>query len=597
MVININYYYLQINTTVHQSKVFMQIRQLKIQNFRGIASLTWAPRDAFCCLIGAGDSGKSTILDAAEAALNSRWFSFSESDFLAGDTSNPIQIEVTVGELSRTLKSDERFGLYIRGWTQAGTLRDEPEGDDEPVLTVRLIVDATLEPVWELTCDRGEAPRTLSNRDRALFGLIRLAGDDARHLAWGQGSVLSRLTGDNKEAASRLAEAYRAARESANLTEIASLASTATLAEGFAKGLGAYVEGHYEPGLELGRSGVSSGSIALHDDGVPLRLAGLGTRRLATLAIQKSAIAEGAIILVDEIEHGLEPHRIIGAISQLKADQSAAVAAGLPLGHVLLTTHSDVALAECGAESLYVIQTSRPSRMTTAKKADAPIPIATLMRFTARALFARRILVCEGMTEVGLLLGVREQWPSRHEGKPIEQLGVAIADGNGSQAPEMALALASLGYSTAIFQDSDVPLAPSTLSQLEAASVHVYEYGFGLNTEQAVFNAASNPRVQELLNVARANHGEDQVNDALFPQIPGLTHLTIREDFKQWGLNCDLSDAELKAIVANVAKKKKWFKDQRYGREIGPIVWNVMIENHTAPLTKALLYLEGWAYA
>lgn len=574
----------------------MQIRQLKIQNFRGIASLNWTPRDAFCCLIGAGDSGKSTILDAAEAALNSRWFSFSESDFLACDTSHAIQIEVTVGELSRTLKSDERFGLFIRGWTSAGELRDEPQGDDEPVLTVRLTVDATLEPVWELACDRAEMPRTLSNRDRALFGLVRLAGDDARHLAWGQGSVLSRLTGDNSEAAARLAEAYRAARDSAKLGEIASLATTATAAEGFAKGLGAYVEGHYEPGLELGRSGLSSGSIALHDDGVPLRLAGLGTRRLATLAIQKSAIAEGAIILVDEIEHGLEPHRIIGAISQLKADQSAAVAAGAPVGQVLLTTHSDIALAECGSQALHVIQTSRPDRMTTAKKADAPIPIATLIRFTPRALFARRILVCEGMTEVGLLLGVREQWPGRHHGKPIEQLGVAIADGNGSQAPEMALALASLGYPTAIFQDSDVPLAPPTLVKLEAAGVLVYEYGHGLNTEQAVFGAASNSRVQELLMVARANHGEDQVNDALFPKIPGLTHLTVKKEFGQWGNHCDLSEADAKMIVANVAKNKKWFKDQRYGREIGQIVWNIMGENHPAPLTQVLVRLEAWAY-
>src|SRR5690606_18050057 len=288
---------------------------------------------------GAGDSGKSTLLDAAEAALSSRWFSFTESDFLDCDTSHSIVIEATVGELSKALKSDERLGLYIRGWTTAGELRDEPEEDDESVLTVRLTVDATMEPVWELVCDRIEGSRVLSNRDRALFGLVRLAGDDARHLTWGQGSVLSKLTGDNKEAASRLAEAYRAARASANLGDIESLADAAEMAEQFAKGLGAYVEGAYEPGLELGRSGLSSGSIALHDSGVPLRLAGLGTRRLTTLAIQKSAIAEGAIVLIDEIEHGLEPHRIIGAIAQLKADQVKSLEARKPAGQILMTTH------------------------------------------------------------------------------------------------------------------------------------------------------------------------------------------------------------------------------------------------------------------
>lgn len=155
----------------------MQIRQLRVTNFRGVATLDWKPGRAFCCLIGAGDSGKSTILDAVEAVLSSRWFSFCESDFLGASTANSILIEATVGELSQSLKSDERVGLYIRGWTPDGNLRDEPEDGDEAVLTVRLTVDATLEPVWELICDRINEPRTLSNRDLALFGLVRLAGD------------------------------------------------------------------------------------------------------------------------------------------------------------------------------------------------------------------------------------------------------------------------------------------------------------------------------------------------------------------------------------------------------------------------------------
>jgi hypothetical protein len=559
--------------------------------------MEWTPKDSFCCLIGVGDSGKSTILDAAEAVLSSRWFSFSEADFLACDTANTIEIEATVGELSRTLKSDERFGLYVRGWTQTGALHDEPEDDDEPVLTVRLTVDATLEPVWELVCDRAATGRVLSNRDRALFGLVRLAGEDGRHLAWGQGSVLSRLTGDTTEAAARLADAYRAARESAKLGEIESLARAASSAEGFAKGLGAYVAGQYQPGLELGRSGLSSGSIALHDGSVPLRLAGLGTRRLATLAIQKSAIAEGAIVLVDEIEHGLEPHRIMGAISQLKAGQHAALAASLPIGQVLLTTHSEIALAECGAAALQVVRTSRPERTTSVLKTEAPVPIAALMRFTPRALFARRVVVCEGMTEVGLLLGVRERWAPRHGGIPMEQLGVALADGNGAEAPKLALALSALGYCTALFMDSDVPLPPAVDAELKAAGVAIYEYGSGLNTEQAMFTAASDLRVDELLSFAKNNHTENSVCDALMPKIQGANHLIVRQPFGTWAHAVDHSPAKLKTIVAEVAKNKKWFKELRFGREIGFTVWGIMGEDHHAPLTRTLLGLEGWVYA
>ena len=575
----------------------MQIRHLKIKNFRGISYMLWSPRDPFCCLIGAGDSGKSTILDAAEAALNSRWFSFSESDFFACDTSNTIEIEITVGELSKVLKSDERFGLYIRGWTDAGALRDEPEDDDEPVLTVRLTVDATLEPVWEMVCDRVDTPRTISNRDRALFGLVRLAGDDARHLAWGQGSVLSGLTGDNSEAAARLSEAYRAARDSAQLDKIKSLADTAAAAERYAKALGAYVDGAYEPGLELGRSGLSSGSIALHDGGVPLRLAGLGTRRLATLGIQRSAISEGAIILIDEIEHGLEPHRIIGAISQLKADQDTAMVLGAPVGQVLMTTHSDIALGETGGAGLYVVNMSRPGRQTILLSPGMPDPINALLRHTPRAMFARRILVTEGMTEVGMMTGIREKWPPRHKNKPIEQLGAAITDGNGNQACALALALAKLGYPTALFRDSDVALTPDNIVDLKDAEVPVFEYGNWLNTEQALFSVADDEAVQALLGYARYQRGEDTVNDNLAAKIPGFDRTNAATNFLHWEVTFGKSGEELRAIIAEVTSRKKWFKDQRIGRGLAPHAWDIAVANPDSPLAKTLAAVEAWLYA
>jgi hypothetical protein len=575
----------------------MQIRHLRITNFRGIASLDCTPDHSFCCLIGPGDSGKSTILDAVEAVLSSRWFSFTEPDFFGCNTGNAISIEVTVGELSRALKSDERLGLYIRGWTVEGQLRDEPEDNDEPVLTVRLVVDATMEPVWELVCDRVEDIRTLSNRDRALFGLVRLAGEDARHLAWGQGSVLSRLSGDTDEAAARLADAYRAARASAKLDEIETLADAAELAEGFAKGLGAYVDGAYMPGLELGRSGLSSGSIALHDSGVPLRLAGLGTRRLATLAIQKSAIAEGAIVLIDEVEHGLEPHRIMGLIAQLKAHQVQAAADHKPVGQVLMTTHSDIALAEAGGDCLRVVQTKRPSRQTVFLRPTSPDPIRALMRFNPRALFARRILVTEGHTEIGMLLGIREYWQARHANKPIEQLGVAIADGNGSQACEMALGLAGLGYLTAVFRDSDTAISPENQTALLAAGITTFEYGSGLNTEQAIFSAASHDLIQELLTYTRAERGDDSVDMSLANKIPDLPIGVIKTHFAGWELITALTDAQLRNAIAEEVHRKKWFKDQRIGRGLAPTVWRIAGQHSSCPLAQALTNVEAWLYA
>ena len=51
----------------------MRIRHISIKNFRGIKELDWKVTGDFVCLIGPGDSTKSTILDAIECALYPRW--------------------------------------------------------------------------------------------------------------------------------------------------------------------------------------------------------------------------------------------------------------------------------------------------------------------------------------------------------------------------------------------------------------------------------------------------------------------------------------------------------------------------------------------
>ncbi|HEX2686694.1 MAG TPA: AAA family ATPase, partial [Kofleriaceae bacterium] len=145
----------------------MQIREIQIRNFRGLKHLTWQPTAGLVCLIGRGDVGKSTVLDAIELALSPRSRQIADTDFLDADTTQSIEIEVTVGELPDVALDDGRFGLYLRGWRKDGKgLRDEPQDDDESVVTVRVVIDGSLEGEWALHTDR-QGPKTLSPRDRA----------------------------------------------------------------------------------------------------------------------------------------------------------------------------------------------------------------------------------------------------------------------------------------------------------------------------------------------------------------------------------------------------------------------------------------------
>ena len=91
-------------------------RLLEIQNFRSIQALTWAPSPGINCLIGPGDSGKSTILDAIDFTVGTRRnLSFSDTDFYALEIATPVVISVTIGDLPSSLKSLVNRPGFCRG--------------------------------------------------------------------------------------------------------------------------------------------------------------------------------------------------------------------------------------------------------------------------------------------------------------------------------------------------------------------------------------------------------------------------------------------------------------------------------------------------
>jgi len=152
-----------------------RIRKIEIKHFRGIQDLTWCPTPGINCLIGPGDSGKSTILDAIDFCMGPRRnIQFTDADCQRLDVETPISISVTIGELDEGLKRLEDYGLYVRSFDEkSGEIEDEPEKDAETVLTVRLTISSDLEPSWSLVSERAEAQGLV--RDLSWGDRIRLA--------------------------------------------------------------------------------------------------------------------------------------------------------------------------------------------------------------------------------------------------------------------------------------------------------------------------------------------------------------------------------------------------------------------------------------
>jgi putative ATP-dependent endonuclease of the OLD family len=248
-----------------------RIRAIEICNFRGIKSLAWFTSSGVNCLLGPGDSGKSTILDAVDFCLGARRnLQFTDADFYGLDVETPISISVTIGELDNGLKNLEAYGMYLRGFdAQSDKIEDEPEKDAETVLTVRLTVANDLEPSWSLVSERAEAQgqsRNLSWNDRVRLAPTRIGVMADYHLGWRRGSVLNRVSKERADTSAALAKAARDARALFGDEVEDQLGETLGIVAATASELGIRVGDSVKALLDAHSVSFGGGTISLHNE-------------------------------------------------------------------------------------------------------------------------------------------------------------------------------------------------------------------------------------------------------------------------------------------------------------------------------------------
>ena len=194
----------------------MRIRRIKIARFRGIKELTASFDPNLTCLIGAGDSGKSTILGAIEVFCAPYNSVIDDSDFHDGKAEDESEIEVTITDYPQHFESLEVYGGQVRGWDIANSvIHDEPQGDDQKAFTIRLTIDKHLQKNWRVISTRDSKGIDLRSNDRNKLNAIRIGETSTHDFSWARGSLLHRLSEKETEAGKIIAEASRAARESA----------------------------------------------------------------------------------------------------------------------------------------------------------------------------------------------------------------------------------------------------------------------------------------------------------------------------------------------------------------------------------------------
>jgi hypothetical protein len=575
----------------------MRIHHLQVHHFRGIEHLDWKVRGNFVCLVGPGDSTKSTVLDAIEFALLPRWNpSFDDTDFNGTDTSKPISITVTVGDLPQEFMDEDQFGLELRGWSETDGLHDEPLEGDAPVLSIRLVVDESLEPKWTVINDRKPDGRTISHKDRERLGMARLGSSFDWHLSWRRGSVLSRITdvgGDKADGiALILAGAARAAREGFEPGKLTVLSAAAQKAQELAQDIGVSASKKYRPHLDFQSVNVNLGGVALHDGDIPLRKAGLGSRRLLSVALQREVAKSGGVTLIDEVESGLEPHRLRRLVHMLCKDAASTAGEAARVGGSIMTTHSPVAVVEVPAANISIVRSKGGKTEIFAVEPG----MQDMVRKFPEAMLGSRILVCEGKTELGFVRGLDEYWSSSKKLCCFAHQGVVpVTDlaGGGSNSPSQAVRFAQLGYAVAFLGDSDVALKP-TVAELEGAGVTVLQWSGGCSIEERIFADLPWNGVIEVASVALQEKGTDEVLRGLAAEL-GLTITDLPADPGQWLGTIPVDETTLRAALGKAAKKGAgWFKRIDHGEALAEQVTRCVDSIPSSSLAKTTGELRAW---
>lgn len=542
-----------------------RIRHIAIRNFRSIQSLDWFPSAGVNCLIGPGDSGKSTILDAIDLCLGARRsVTFGDAEFHALNVTVPLCIRITLGALPSSLMDLDFYGDFLRGFdATTGTIEDEPKAGWETVLTLQLIVNADLEPSWTLFSERATRDgleRSLPWKERAAIAPARIGQFSASNLSWSRGSVLNRLTEEKAELGAQLAAAGRDARSSFGTIATPHLAKTLGVVQTTAQSLGVSVGAAPQALLDAHAVSLGEGAIALHDQqGIPLRSLGTGSSRLLVAGLQRAAATAAPIVLVDEVEYGLEPHRLMRLLDSLGAKEAT------PPVQAFLTTHSPVALRELSGHQLFV--TRRHFGFHSIAVAGTSDEIQSTLRAEPEAFLAKSIIVCEGASEVGFARGMDQWWVDCSAKSFLANGGAYVNAGGGSpdNAVARAMALMKLGYRAMVFIDADKPAKPGVVEAYVAAGGQLLTWRTLLALEDELFRSLPQSAIDLLLAKAKELIGVETMDQHIKTRSEGRWTL---DSIELEGLISGYS-AEARSVLGAASRiKSGWFKSVSAYQEI-----------------------------
>jgi putative ATP-dependent endonuclease of OLD family len=540
------------------------IRRLTISRFRGIEQLVWYPSAGVNIILGGGDVGKSTVLDAIALLFNPTNTSIaSDADYWRRKSEAGFSIEAVMSLPDHCGINQQVSSNWPWHWDgkepQAPRLEEDSDSIDGTEPVYRLCVRGTedFDLSFEVLQPDGESDH-FSVIVRRKIGLVRLSGDDRndRDLRLIQGSALDRLISD-KTLRSRLGLKLSESDVSAELK--------AEAKDNLQELEAQFLKRSLPSGLNLGLTGSQGFSLnaliglTATKNGVSLPLAswGAGTRRLAALEIASAHQGRHPIMIVDEVERGLEPYRQRVLMSALQQNGS----------QVFLTTHSAAALNAATQATIWYMGGGGTI-------GQIPESAAAHRKQDPEAFLARITIVAEGPTEIGFVGYILEKAIG---GNPYEH-GIWITNGGGNDNTLKILeGLIDSGIAFAGFADNEGTSTGKWESVEKCLNLLLFRWPNGC-LEENIFTLIPNDRIEEFIADSDGKAGErlrtlairlavdDKSFSAIRSKAPDLVKLLIEA--------ATGSNAKCPTTASKGEKKawkrhgECWFKSIEGGREL-----------------------------
>jgi len=570
-----------------------KIHSLKILNFRGIKSFEQIFEDHdFVCFVGRGDTGKTTILDAISYVLSPNWnITFYDTDFNNCDIDTPIEIEVSMSDLPIKLLQLDKFGYYIRFLNLTTNLiQDDYIDEATSILTIHLKVERDLEPVWYVSNCKGETKDIKSN-DRSKLNVFLISDFINQHFSWNKGtplySLLKQVDG-TAENTSIVIDALRNAKVKVDEADFSHLNPVIDIIKGNAANLGIDITNTLTS-IDLKDLSIKDGRICLHDENIPFRLKGKGSKRIISIGIQIALAKLGGIILIDELEQGLEPDRVKHLVRTLYSNNKK------DNTQIFITTHSQNVVEELECDNLYFL--NNELGVLSGNFIPDEDKYQSLIRFCPSAIYAKKVIVCEGKTEIGICRAL-DQYRIKCGLLSFSANDVVYVDGSGSSFTDRALRLKKLGLEVCILSDSDrdESLKPSK-DELLAAEIKIIDWEAGKSIERQLIDDLPWEGISNLFDYRVRDKKEniksvtDSINEFLaIPLTPNWKETASTE------IRNSIYQACTKKVIKpdKPVEDKSWFKRIDHGEELGNIIFNHFEEMKDKRLYVKLQELSTW---